>query len=148
MILLVLVALAAAQGQWTGPHTEEYRGPGYFCGGGYAIHLLGGDRALVLPQSASADVQGVRLVLGGREVNVWNGAPREPGHVVARYGGTAVTEHGGPQTFYVVSDQTDFALRLTSDAFRGFRHDGWFFGRANFSSTAENRVRCLAAVSY
>lgn len=147
MILLALAAIAAVQ--WTGPRTEEYRGPGYFCGGGYAIHLLRGDRALVLPQSASAGVQGVRLVLGGREVNVWNGAPRERGRVVVRYGGTAVSEQSeGRQAAYVVADQTDFALRLTSDAFRGFKQDGWFFTRANFSSAAESRVRCLAAESY
>ena len=147
MILLALAAVAAAQ--WTGPHTEEYRGPGYFCGGGYAIHLLRGDRALVLPQSASAGVQGTRIVLGGREVNVWNGAPREGGRLVMRFGGTAVAEqHDGGQTAYAVSDRTDFGLRLTSDAFHGFKRDGWFFTRANFSSNAEDRVRCLAAVSY
>lgn len=129
--------------------TEEYRGPGYFCGGGYAVHLVRGDRALVLPQSASANVQGTRLVLGGREVNVWNGAPRERGRVVVRYGGTAVSEqNGGGQVSYVVADQTDFALRLTSDGFRGFKRDGWFFTKANFSSAAEKRVRCLAAESY
>ena len=144
MILLALALLA--QGQWTGPHTEEYQGPGYFCGGGYAVHLIKGDRALILPQSASAGVQGVRLVLGGREVNVWSGAPRQPGHMVVRYGGTAVTEQNDGS--YTVADQSDFALRLTSDAFHGFKRDGWFFTRANFSSTAENRVRCLAAVSY
>lgn len=149
MILLALAAAALAQGHWTGPMTEEYRGPGYFCGAGYAIHLLRGDRALVLPQSASADVQGTRLVLGGREVNVWNGAPRERGRVVARYGGTAVSEQNeGGQAAYVVADQTDFALRLTSDAFHGFKRDAWFFTRANFNSTAENRVHCLAAESY
>ena len=144
MILLALALLA--QGQWTGPHTEEYQGPGYFCGGGYAVHLIKGDRALILPQSASAGVQGVRLVLGGREVNLWSGAPRQPGRVVVRYGGTAVTEQNDGS--YTVADQSDFALRLTSDAFHGFKRDGWFFTRANFSSTAENRVRCLAAVSY
>lgn len=147
MILLTLAAFAAAQ--WTGPRTEEYRGPGYFCGGGYAIHLVRGDRALVLPQSASAGVQGVRLVLAGREVNVWSGASREGGRLVMRYGGTAVTEQSdGGQISYAVNDQTDFALRLTSDGFHGFRKDGWFFLRANFSSAAENRVHCLAAVSY
>lgn len=147
MILLTLAAFAAAQ--WTGPRTEEYRGPGFFCGGGYAIHLLRGDRALVLPQSASAGVQGVRLVLGGREVNLWNGAPREGGRLVMRYGGTAVTEQmEGGQISYAVNDQTDFTLRLTSEGFRGFKRDGWFFTRANFSSNAESRVRCLAAVSY
>lgn len=129
--------------------TEEYRGPGYFCGGGYAIHLVRGDRALVLPQSATANVQGTRLVIGGREVNVWNGAPRERGRVVARYAGTIVTEQNdGGQVSYVVADQTDFALRLTSDAFRGFKRDGWFFAKANFNSNAEDRVRCLAAQSY
>lgn len=147
MIFLALAAVTAAQ--WTGPHTEEYRGPGYFCGGGYAIHLLKGDRALVLPQSASAGVQGVRLVLGGREVNLWSGAPRESGHVVVRYGGTIVSEqNGGPAVQYTVSDQTDFALQLTSQNFRGFRNDGWFFARANFSAAAESHVHCLAAVSY
>ena len=147
MILLSLAAFAAAQ--WTGPRTEEYRGPGYFCGGGYAIHLIRGDRALVLPQSASAGVQGVRLVLAGREVNVWSGASREGGRLVMRYGGTAVTEQNdGGQISYVVNDRTDFALRLTSEGFRGFKNDGWFFVRANFSSAAENRVQCLAAVSY
>ena len=147
MILFTLAAIAAAQ--WTGPRTEEYRGPGFFCGGGYAIHLLKGDRALVLPQSASAGVQGVRLVLGGREVNVWNGASRAGGRLVMRFGGTAVTEQvDGGQTSYAINDQTDFALRLTSDGFHGFKRDGWFFTRANFSSNAENRVRCLAAVSY
>lgn len=147
MILLTLAAFAATQ--WTGPRTEEYRGPGFFCGGGYAIHLFKGDRALVLPQSASAGVQGVRLVLGGREVNVWNGAPREGGRLVMRYGGTAVTQQvDGGQISYAVNDQTDFALRLTSEGFHGFKRDGWFFTRANFSSNAENRVRCLAAVSY
>ncbi|HZU51775.1 MAG TPA: hypothetical protein VE968_07865 [Sphingomicrobium sp.] len=147
MILLAMAAAAAAQ--WTGPHTEEYDGPGYFCGGGYAVHLLKGDRALVLPQSASAGVQGVRLVLGGREVNLWSGAPRESGRLVLRYGGTIVTEQAeGRAVSYTVSDQTDFALRLTSSAFRGFGGDTWFFARANFRSTAENGVHCLAAVSY
>lgn len=147
---MILLALAlAAQGHWTGPHTVEYQGPGYFCGGGYAIHLLSGDRALVLPQSASAGVQAVRVILSGRNVNVWSGATREPGSVVIRYGDTAVTEQrDGTGVGYTVSDQTGFALRLTSDAFRGFSRDSWFFTNANFSSAAENRVRCLAAVSY
>ena len=147
---MILLALALAlQGQWTGPHTEEYKGPGYFCGGGYAIRLARGDRALILPQSASAGVQSARLVLGGREVNVWSGASPAPGRVVVRYGRTSVTEqaNGGPVE-YTVSDQTDFGLRLTSDAFRGFKRDGWFFIKANFSSSAENRVHCLAAYSY
>jgi hypothetical protein len=147
MILFALAAAAAMQ--WTGPRTEEYRGPGDFCGGGYAIHLARGDRALVLPQSASAGIQGVRIVIGGREVNVWSGARREGGPIVARYGGTSIRQQISPEgTGYVVSDQTDFALRLTSPAFRGFKRDGWFFSRANFNGNAEDRARCLAATSY
>jgi len=147
MILLMIAAAAAAQ--WNGPRTEEYKGPGNFCGGGYAIHLARGDRALILPQSASAGVQGARLVLGGREVNVWSGASHTPGRVVIRYGGTAVTEqNSGGQVSYTVSDQTDFGLRVSSDAFRGFKRDGWFFAKANFTNGVDDRVRCLAAYSY
>jgi hypothetical protein len=144
------LALAlAVQGQWTGPHTEQYTGPGYFCGGGYAIHLAKGDRALILPQSANAGIQGARLVIGGREVNVWNSAPHEDGRVVIRYGGTAVTQQNeGSQVAYTVSDQTDFGLHLTSDYFRGFKRDGWFFAKANFTNGIDDRVRCLAAYSY
>ena len=146
-MILLIAAAAAMQGQWTGPHTEEYRGPGYFCGGGYAIHLLRGDRALILPQDTGG--QGARLVLAGHEVNVHSGVRPEPGPVVARYHESAVTQqHDGPSIAYSVSDQTDFALRLTSAAFRGFKLDNWFFNRANFSSSAENSVRCLAAESY
>jgi hypothetical protein len=147
MILLMIAAAAAAQ--WTGPRTEEYKGPGNFCGGGYAIHLARGDRALILPQSASAGVQGARLVIGGREVNVWSGAPHAPGPVVVRYGGTVVTEQrDGGQVSYTVSDQTDFGLRVTSDHFRGFKRDGWFFAKANFTNGVDDRVHCLAAYSY
>ena len=147
MILLALAAAAAAQ--WTGPHTEEYRGPGYFCGGGYAIRLARGDRALILPQGQGA--QGARIVLAGREVNIWSGARREAGPVVMRYRGTAVTQsQGEPGVAYVVGDQSDsaFALRLTSDAFRGFKRDGWFFAKANFADGIDDRVQCLAAQSY
>lgn len=147
MLLLLLAAAVAAQ--WTGPHTEEYQGPGYFCGGGYAIRLARGDRALVLPQSASAGIQGVRLVLGGREVNLWSGTPRQSGRIVARYGETVVTEHNNAETVrYSVSDSTAFALELTSSGFRGFANDRWFFARADFSSAAEQHVHCLAATSY
>ena len=147
MMLFALAAAAAAQ--WTGPHTEEYRGPGYFCGGGYAIRLARGDRALILPQGQGA--QGARLVLGGREVNIWSGARREAGPVVVRYRGAAVTQsQGEPGVAYVVGDQSDsaFALRLTSDAFRGFKRDGWFFAKANFADGIDDRVQCLAAQSY
>lgn len=147
MILLALAAAAALQ--WTGPHTEEYTGPGYFCGGGYAVRLARGDRALILPQGQGA--QGARIVIAGREVNVWSGAPREPGPVLARYRGAAVIRaRGGPGIAYVVADSSDsaFALRLTSDDFRGFKRDSWFFSRANFADGADERVSCLAARSY
>lgn len=145
MILLALAA--AALTQWTGPRTEEYVGPGFFCGGGYAVRLAKGERALILPQGRGA--QGARLVLGGHEVNVWSGASPQPGPVVVHYGDSAVTEQReGAQVSYTVADQTDFALRLTSDAFRGFKQDGWFFRNVNFSSAAENQVQCLAAHSY
>ena len=145
MILLTLAAIAAAQ--WTGPHTEEYRGPGVFCGGGYAIRLGKGERALILPQGRGAP--GARVIVSGHDISIWSGAERTGGRVVTRYGGTAVSEQDeGGAVSYTVSDQTGFVLRLTSDGFRGFRRDGWFFNRANFGSGAENRVRCLAAISY
>src|ERR1043165_2228487 len=106
---MILFALAlAAQPQWTGPRTEEYTGPGYFCGGGYAVRLARGDRALILPQGHGG-AQGARIVLSGREVNVWGGAPHVPGPLVLRYPGGGVTqqkEEGG--VAYTVSDETDF----------------------------------------
>ena len=145
---MILLALAlAAQGQWTGPRTEEYRGPGNFCGGGYRVSLARGDRALVLPQDTGG--QGVRLVLAGREVNIHSGARPEPGRVVMHYrGGTAVTQQGnGGEVDYVVADQTSFALRVTSGAFRGFKRDSWFFAKANFAEDSDQGVRCLAAYS-
>jgi hypothetical protein len=145
MILLTLAAAALAQ--WTGPHTEAYVGPGYFCGGGYAVRLARGDRALILPQGRGAP--SARIVLAGREVSIWQGAARDDGRVVLRYRGGAVTQApDSGRIAYVVSDQTDFALRLTSDAFRGFKRDGWFFGRANFAAGADDKVNCLAAQSY
>ena len=145
---MILLALAlVAQGQWTGPRTEEYRGPGYFCGGGYAVRLAKGDRALILPQGQAP--QATRLVLAGREVNVHSGARPEPGRVVMHYrGGTAVTQQSDDGISYVVADQTSFALRVTSTAFRGFKRDGWFFAKANFAGDADQRVSCLAAFSY
>jgi hypothetical protein len=145
MILLALIVAAVAQ--WTGPRTVEYLGPGNFCGGGYSVFLARGDRALVLPQDTGG--QGVRLVLGGHEVNVHSGVHPEPGRLVVRYGGTAVMQQGeGGSIAYVVADETDFALRLTSEAFRGFKSDGWFFKKANFADGADQRVPCLAAQSY
>jgi hypothetical protein len=144
--MILLAFAAAALMQWTGPRTEEYTGPGYFCGGGYAIRLAHGDRALVLPQGRGA--QGVRLVLGGREVNVWSGAQPVRGRPVVRYRGSSVTQQSdGGGTAYTVSDETDYALRVTSGAFRGFNRDRWFFTKANFASGADETVRCLAARS-
>ena len=146
MILLALSAAAALQ--WTGPRTEEYTGPGYFCGGGYAVRLARGDRALILPQGHGG-AQGARIVLAGREVNVWGGAARQPGPMVLRYPGGAVTQQTeGGGIAYTVSDQTDFGLHLTSEAFRGYKRDGWFFSRANFRQGVDDRVPCLAARSY
>jgi hypothetical protein len=146
---MILIALAAAAAlQWTGPRTEEYTGPGFFCGGGYAIRLARGDRALILPQGHGG-AQGARIVLSGREVNVWGGAPHLPGPLVLRYPGGAVTQQmEGGSVAYTVSDQTDFGLHLTSNAFRGFKRDGWFFSRANFREGVDDRVPCLAARSY
>jgi hypothetical protein len=147
--MILFMAAAAALLPWTGPHTEQYTGPGYFCGGGYAVQLGPGERALVLPQGSGAEVQGVRLVLSRGEVNVWTGVRAEPGRIVSRDGGSAVTEQdGGDGISYIVSNDTDFGLRLTSAAFRGFKQDKWFFSQANFSAGADDAVRCLAAVSY
>jgi hypothetical protein len=146
MILLALAAAAAAQ--WTGPRTVAYDGPGNFCGGGYAIHLARGDRALVLPQGHGG-AQGARIVLAGREVNIWNGAPPQPGPLVVRFRGGAVTQQsGGGKIAYSVNNETDFGLQLTSDAFRGYRSDRWFFSRADFRDGIDERVPCLAARSY
>jgi hypothetical protein len=145
---MILLALAlAAQGQWTGPRTEEYRGPGYFCGGGYAIRLAKGDRALILPQGQAP--QATRLVLGGREVNIHTGAHPEEGKIVLKRGGSSVTERSdGGGVAYTVSDETPYGLRVTSDAFRGYKNDAWFFAKANFASGADEHVSCLSAYSY
>ena len=86
--------------------------------------------------------------MGGREVSIWTGASPERGRLVSRLHGSAVSESdnaGG--VAYTVSDQTDFALRVTSDDFRGFKRDGWFFSRANFTDGVDD-LRCLAAQSY
>jgi hypothetical protein len=145
---MILLALAlAAQGQWTGPRTEEYRGPGNFCGGGYRVSLGKGERALVLPQDTGG--QGVRLVLSRGEVNIHSGVRPEPGRVVMHYrGGTAVTQQSDGGVFYTVADQTSFALGVTSSAFRGFKTDGWFFAKANFAADSDQGAKCLSAYSY
>jgi hypothetical protein len=145
MILLMLAAAAAAQ--WTGPRTEEFNGPGYFCGGGYSIHLRQGERALILPQGQAP--QATRLVLSGGEVNILTGSAGAPGAIVLKRGSTAVTEQqDGGGVAYIVSNGTPYGLRVTSDAFRGFKRDGWFFAKANFSESADDSVRCLSARSY
>ncbi len=147
--MILLMAAAAALLQWTGPHTEQYTGPGYFCGGGYAVRLGQGERALVLPQGSGAEVQGVRLVLSRGEVNVWTGARPGTGRIVSQSAGSAVAEmDDGDDVSYVVSNDSDFGLRFTSAAFRGFKHDKWFFKQADFSAGADEAVSCLAAVSY
>ena len=144
MILLALTL--AAQGQWTGPRTEEYRGPGNYCGGGYRVALARGERALLLPQDTGG--QAVRLVLSRGEVNIHTGVRPEPGRAVMHYrGGTAITQGSEGGTSYQVADQTSFALLVTSAAFRGFKKDGWFFTKVNFAADSDRDVRCLAAFS-
>jgi len=146
-MMILLAFAAAALAQWTGPRTEEYRGPGNFCGGGYAVRLVKGDRALILPQGQAP--QATRLVLGGREVNIVTGARAESGKAVLRYGGSAVIQQDDRgEVAYIISDQTPYGLRITSAAFRGFKRDGWFFARANFAEGSDERVRCLSAFSY
>ena len=144
---MILLALAlAAQGQWTGPRTEEYRGPGNYCGGGYRVSLARGERALTLPQDTGG--QGVRLVLSRGEVNIHTGVRPQPGPVVMRYrGGTAVTQQNDGGVSYTVADQTSFALGLTSTAFKGIKRDGWFFAKANFAEDSDREANCLAAFS-
>ena len=145
---MILMALAAAaMQQWTGPRTVEYEGPGYYCGGGYAIHLGRRERALILPQGHGP--QATRLVLSGGEVNILTGARMEPGRVVSRRAGSIVTEQGGDGgVAYLVGDETPYGLRIMSSAFRGYKRDAWFFTKANFSSNADQTTNCLAARSY
>jgi len=146
---MILLALAlAVQGQWTGPRTIEYRGPGNFCGGGYRVALTRGERALVLPQDTGG--QGVRLVLSGGEVNIHSGVRPEEGPVVMHYrGGSEITQQsGGGSVDYTVADQTSFALRVTSNAFHGFKRDRWFFAKANFAEDSDREANCLSAYSY
>jgi hypothetical protein len=144
MILLAFAAAAAAQLSNSGP--EVYTGPGWFCGGGYRIRLAARDRAVVQPQAGGAS--GAQLRLSGHDLSIWSGATGRAGPVVLRFRGGAVTQGGdGGSIDYTVSDQTPYGVRVTSDAFRGFKRDRWFFSRANFDSAAEETVRCLAAGS-
>ena len=57
-------------------------------------------------------------------------------------------QSGGGSVDYTVADQTSFALRVTSSAFRGFKRDRWFFAKANFAEDSDQGARCLAAYSY
>ena len=146
---MILLALAlAAQAQWTGPRTIDYRGPGNVCGGGYRVALGRGERALVLPQDTGG--QGVRFVFSQGEVNLHSGVRPEAGPVVMRYrGGTDVTQlNDGGGVSYVVADQTSFALGVTSPAFHGFKRDRWFFTKANFAEDSDRGANCLSAYSY
>ena len=146
MILLALAAAAAAQ-QWTGPMTVEYNGPGNYCGGGYAIHLGRGERALILPQGHGP--QATRLVLSHGEVNILTGARMEAGRVVSKRPGVIVTEQGASDgVAYLVGDETPYALRIKSSAFRGYKRDAWFFTKANFRSDADQTSNCLSARSF
>ena len=144
---MILIALAlAAQPLWTGPRTLEYEGPGTYCGGGYAVRLAPGERALVLPQGQAP--QATRLVVSRGEVNIMTGVKAEPGRVVSHAGGVTVTEQNeGGSVTYVVTDETPYGLRVSSDAFRGFKKDSWFFAKANFRDGADEGVNCLAAYS-
>jgi len=144
MILMTLAAAALAQ--WTGPRTVEYTGPGYYCGGGYAIHLTRGERALVLPQGHGP--QATRLVLSQGEVNILTGVRTAPGRIVQHYGGSAVTEENdGGGVAYLISDETPYGLRIVSSTFHGFKKDRWFFLKANFASNADETTNCLSAYS-
>jgi hypothetical protein len=144
--MILLAFAAAALAQWTGPRTLEYIGPGNFCGGGYRIALTQGERALILPQGQAP--QATRLVLSHGEVNIQTGARPEPGPVVMRYTGAQVTQQSvGAGVAYTVSNETPYGLRLTSDAFQGFKQDRWFFSHANFSPEADRAIPCLSARS-
>lgn len=142
---MILFALAgAAMVQWSRDTPEIYTGPGYFCGGGYSVHLAPRDRVVVQAQAGGA--AGAQLNLGGREVSIWTGATGGPGEVVARLPSSIVRQgNDGPRIVYTVGDESPYGLHVTSGAFRGFKQDRWFFSRANFSSNAERLVPCLAA---
>src|SRR5438309_12039364 len=92
---MILLALAlAAQGQWTGPRTVEYRGPGNFSAGGYRVSLGKGERALVLPQDTGG--QGVRRVLRRGEGDIHAGTRPAPAPLALRdRGARAVPQQGG-----------------------------------------------------
>jgi hypothetical protein len=142
---MILLALLAAQ-SWA-PHTIENVGPGNFCGGGYRKTQAERERALILPQGHGP--QATRLVVSGGEVNVHTGAASEPGKVVLSFHNGLVTQvSDGSGIAYVVSNDTPYGLRLTSDAFRGFKSDYWFFSKARFEESSDQGVDCLAGRSF
>lgn len=143
MILLTLAATAALT-QWSREGQEIYTGPGWFCGGGYRVHLSAHDRVVAQPQAGGA--AGAQLRLSGRQISIWTGVQDGAGPVVFRFRGGAIRQaNDGPNIVYSVTDQTPYGVRVTSDGFRGFKRDSWFFSRANFDADQEEAVRCLAA---
>lgn len=143
MILLTLAA-GAALAQWSREGQEIYTGPGWFCGGGYRVHLAPRDRVVAQPQAGGA--AGAQLRINGRQVSIWTGVQGGSGPAVSHFRGGLVRQaNDGPNIVYTISDQTPYGVRVTSDAFRGFKQDAWFFSRANFDSDQEEAVRCLAA---
>ena len=118
MILLTLVA-AAALTQWSRETPEIYTGPGYFCGGGYSVHLSPHDRVVVQAQAGGA--AGAQLNLGGREISIWTGATGGPGQVVARLPGSIITQgNDGPRILYTVGDDALRPARVER-RFSGFQ---------------------------
>ena len=143
-MILITLAAAAALTQWSREGQEVYTGPGWFCGGGYRVHLSAHDRVVAQPQAGGA--AGAQLRLSGRQVSVWTGVQGGAGPVVSRGGGGGRHQApDGPDMVYSVTDETPYGVRVTSDGFRGFKRDAWFFSRANFDADAEEAVRCLAA---
>jgi hypothetical protein len=47
-----------------------------------------------------------------------------------------------------VSNDTPYGLRLTSDAYSGFKSDYWYFRKARFEECSDQGVDCLAGRSY
>ena len=145
--MIAMALAAAAQLHWTGPHTVQYNGPGYFCGDGYRVQLARGERVEVLPQSPG--IPSAKLILAHGEIDVWSGAQAEHGRTVLRHPGSTVTEQGdGASVSYFISNGSPYGIRLTSGAFHGFARDKWLFAHANFSSEDDHGDGCLASVSY
>ena len=56
-----------------------------------------------------------------------------------------LAEHGVTLS---VSVHTPYAVSVTSDAFRGYKQDRWFFSHANFAADSDAYANCLAAFSH